>query len=167
MKRKDKITILLAVPISLAIIAITSWGIVQRWGVKEQTVEIWLPERYQIVNKIGDTYTLISTVQLSGTVIYIPLEDYKFLFNKANVAITNKGEIYYWTKEENITFVAVSSLTDGLPVSSIRILNDKTVELTDEDGIIGIGMLGVIVWALSIVGSRAIAAKVVNREKDC
>jgi len=99
---------MIAVPIS-AFLAGVIFGIFLHFSdPSKETIDIWLPEDHNIVNKVGDTYFPLDSYQPGGTLINVSFGEYQRLFsdNRSTVAITKGGLVYYSTENEGQTFMS-------------------------------------------------------------
>ncbi|MBZ9577568.1 hypothetical protein KJA13_00810 [Patescibacteria group bacterium] len=83
----------------------------------EVTKEIWLPEKYKIINDRDGEYIPFPKVIISGTASFMPPENFKKEFSdKENkVHIQADGKVYYCVKEGEEVFVA--EVDHGKPLS--------------------------------------------------
>lgn len=106
----------------LTIVLIGFFGIFASSKPYETSEEFWLPEDASVVNMIKGEYTPISKVSLSGTAVYIPLDDYQWRFRYANVdksvIVLPKGVIYYLTKMGKNLYVSTTKQVFDMPLHS-------------------------------------------------
>lgn len=121
----------------------------------EVTKEIWLPEKYKIINDRDGEYVTFPKVIISGTASFMSPENFKKEFSdKENkIHIQADGKVYYCVKEGEETFVTevdhVKSLSRGdhRKVRVKSIINDSVIRLRcgfDFGAIAG----GALLWAI-------------------
>jgi hypothetical protein len=83
----------------------------------ETEKEIWLPPRYEIVNKVGDVYLKVTEPYKGINPIEISYDQYTFyeeIFNKANhtVTITTDGTVWYAWSSGGVNYVTKQKYGD-------------------------------------------------------
>lgn len=121
----------------------------------EVTREIWLPEKYKIINDRDGEYVTFPKVIISGTASFMPPENFKKEFsNRENkVYIQADGKVYYRVKKDEEVFVA--EIDHGEPLSrsgrrKVRIksiINDSIVGLHSGFDF-GAIMVSTLLWAI-------------------
>jgi hypothetical protein len=68
--------------------------------------KIWLPDIYQIANYVNGNFAAIQEVKPSGTLLYLPFDDFKNQFVKTPVTIIiqEDGKVYYIAKKEGLSY---------------------------------------------------------------
>jgi len=80
-----------------------------------KSTRIWLPENSTIVNEVNSGMNVVvKKVSLSGTAVYIPLEDFQDIIDTSlkqpvEIILQNNGEVYYLVRVENTLYVAMTT----------------------------------------------------------
>ncbi len=121
----------------------------------EVTKEIWLPDKYEIVNQRDGKYVTFPKVIISGTASFMPPENFKKEFsNRENkVYIQADGKVYYRVKEGEEVFVAEVDHGEPLSRSSRRQVQVKSIISDSIIGLhcgfdLGAAMGSVLLWAI-------------------
>jgi len=71
-------------------------------------IELWSPEKSSFANLIGGKYTFVEKVSVSGTAIFVPLDQYQERFpdNDHTIIVQKNGDVYYLTKTNKETYVS-------------------------------------------------------------
>jgi hypothetical protein len=173
MERKIKsflVSLVILLPILVGISLY--WGSSINWGRYRETKEIWLPEKYILTNKVGNSYILsTSSPDLDKPSFETSLQDYKKTFSESMVAITTNGTIYYWVEKSlgmNKTTYWTSQdfpVDDPVYPESVTILSDKEIELQYYCPQ-NIGF-AVFLAAICSIGGSIGVMKLIERKYDC
>lgn len=108
MKTRKIATISLVVIIWVILSIVGIYRFVEPPGAYKTTNNIWLPEKYSVINQIDGHYTEIYNVYLSGTAVRFSFQNFKERFASENidVIIRRDGLVYYITEKAGKKFFA-------------------------------------------------------------
>jgi len=75
---------------------------------RESSIELWSPEKVSFANLIGGKYTSVEKVSVSGTAIFVPLNQYqeRFPHSDHTIIVQENGDVYYLTRTNKETYVS-------------------------------------------------------------
>jgi len=163
-KKKKKIWILL---LSFMVL-VALFGSLWFSRLQEFSIKLWVPEKAHFANLVAEEgYAPVEKVSVSGTAIFVPLEQYqeRFSHNDQAMIVQENGDVYYITKTDKETYVSVDQNWSS-PVENP--LRKKKVAHVDFEGIAtihivrswnGVGTLIVglfLIWAVVLIGINKI-----------
>jgi hypothetical protein len=157
---------LIGTVLSIILIALfAQFALAFKWHLRKETVNIWLPKEYQIINKKDNTFLTLSGIKIDSKVsIYLNFEEFKRHFEKANIALIEGGKLYYWTEKESVIYVTIYQLPyqdEGIIES--HFLSDNKISLTIDQS------FGCVLGGMGIFAACAIVPVciVAYKERDC
>ena len=129
-KRKKIWTLLISVVVLVGLFG-AFWF--SRW--QEFPIKLWVPENAHFANLvIGKGYAPVEKVSVSGTAIFVPLEQYqeRFSRNDQTMIVQENGDVYYITKTDKKTYVSIDQNWSPSAGNRLRI---KKVAHVDFEGI--------------------------------